>query len=307
MEMRQIQIVLAVAKHSSFGDAAWETAVAASTVSRYVQTLEQELGVSLFERNGRSKVTLTPEGEKLIPELQNLADYAQSLLRHAELLRETENSMRLRIGCPNGLSTLGEDEILIDFNAVYPDIAIEQIVSNKPKELWKQLQYGELDAFFTMRPWESRFEKIEENSCVEQIVLEKLHLNLALPAHHTAIQDGKVSLAALKDEVFLFRAFSPDMRRDPNIQCFISACEKEGFEAKVSFQQMRTSAMFDMVVVGQGILPLMYVPRTIYPGVTIVPSTNEDYAFAKVLYYKKEKQSKALKRFLKFLLQSGDI
>lgn len=48
MDLRQIEIVLSVAKHMSFSEAAWENSVAISTVSKQISALENELGVRLF-------------------------------------------------------------------------------------------------------------------------------------------------------------------------------------------------------------------------------------------------------------------
>lgn len=59
MELEQIQIFAAVAKHFSFSAAAAELFISHSTTSRTVSALEQELGVRLLERSGNRIFGLT--------------------------------------------------------------------------------------------------------------------------------------------------------------------------------------------------------------------------------------------------------
>lgn len=62
MEVRQLEAFLAVADQLHFGRAAAILHLAPSPLSRAIRSLENELGVPLFERNTRS-VTLTSAGE----------------------------------------------------------------------------------------------------------------------------------------------------------------------------------------------------------------------------------------------------
>jgi DNA-binding transcriptional LysR family regulator len=66
MELEQIQIFAAVAKHFSFSAAAAELFISHSTTSRTVSALEQELGVRLLERSGNRIFGLTEAGRVLL-------------------------------------------------------------------------------------------------------------------------------------------------------------------------------------------------------------------------------------------------
>ena len=68
-----IEHALAVAAHLSFRDAAASLGVGQSVVSRRIQVLEDELGVSLFERH-RAGVRLTNAGAQY---LQRVSDALQ--------------------------------------------------------------------------------------------------------------------------------------------------------------------------------------------------------------------------------------
>ena len=81
--------------------------------------VEEELKVRLFERNARARVSLTPEGEALLPLLRRLEeDHTQLLERAGELASPKEQELHL--GFPNGWSTLGEDELLLGFHERSP-------------------------------------------------------------------------------------------------------------------------------------------------------------------------------------------
>jgi hypothetical protein len=62
MELRQLKSFLKIAEVQSFSEAAKEMGYSQSALSVQIHSLEQELGVKLFDRMGR-QVTLTPPGK----------------------------------------------------------------------------------------------------------------------------------------------------------------------------------------------------------------------------------------------------
>ena len=63
LDLRYLKYAIQVAEAGSFRRAAERIAISQSTVSRRVQMLERQLGVSLFERT-RTGAALTPEGAR---------------------------------------------------------------------------------------------------------------------------------------------------------------------------------------------------------------------------------------------------
>ena len=66
MELRQLRYFAKAAETLSFSEAARALNVAQSTLSQQVKQLEDELGVTLFER-GPHSISLTEPGERLLP------------------------------------------------------------------------------------------------------------------------------------------------------------------------------------------------------------------------------------------------
>ena len=61
MQIRQLEYFLAVCEHLNFTKAARQFYISQTAVSLQIQTLEEELGVRLFNRTNR-RVELTPAG-----------------------------------------------------------------------------------------------------------------------------------------------------------------------------------------------------------------------------------------------------
>lgn len=86
MELRHLRYFLAVAEDLSFRGAAERLHLAQPALSAQIKSLEDELGVKLFERTTRS-VTLTNAGRVMLDEARNVmnaATRAENRARHAD-------------------------------------------------------------------------------------------------------------------------------------------------------------------------------------------------------------------------------
>ena len=70
MRIEQLKAFLAITETGNFGQAAKKCGVTQSTISRQIQSLEQQLGLSLFHRTSQAKLTVG--GEKLYPRAQKI-------------------------------------------------------------------------------------------------------------------------------------------------------------------------------------------------------------------------------------------
>lgn len=79
MTITQLQYVLAVAEHKSINSAARMLYVAQSSVSGSIKELEDELGITIYNRSNRG-ITITKEGEELIRYAKNVIGQYQLIL-----------------------------------------------------------------------------------------------------------------------------------------------------------------------------------------------------------------------------------
>ncbi len=304
MNQRQIRIVLAVAKHLSFSQAAWETSYAASVVSKQVAALEKELGVRLFERKARAKVELTETGRALLPHLNNI----QSEYDAVDRLMETMNGQKvLTVVCPRAFTTLGEDELISVFCSRYRDVEVRQTEGSQTACI-DLLESGSAD--FSIRLLSDA--QLEAMRTAKKrlgfLPLAKNRVGVLLRSDHPAIRNGHVALKDLSDELFLLRYVENGTDGDTMIALFREACRSEGFEPRLRFRSgMRRTAVFSLVSDGYCAIPVMYAPKYQYPGTSFLQFTKDYYSFHVPLLYRKDDPSPTARNFLRCAAENRRI
>src|SRR5579859_5160407 len=81
MNFSQLQSFVALADTSSFTEAAYAIDLTQSAVSHALAALENELGVTLLERNRKGVVALSQAGQKILP-------HARALLAQMEAIEQ---------------------------------------------------------------------------------------------------------------------------------------------------------------------------------------------------------------------------
>jgi DNA-binding transcriptional LysR family regulator len=122
---------VAAARHLSFTRAGEELCLSQSAISRQVQTLEEQLGVALFQRSTRS-LRLTAEGERLFRAAGEALDRLGSVV---EELSASRRRPRVTISASTGVAALWLVPRLSDFQARYPDIGVRVAADNRNVDL----------------------------------------------------------------------------------------------------------------------------------------------------------------------------
>jgi LysR family glycine cleavage system transcriptional activator len=118
--LNAIRTFVAAARSQSFTTAAQELHVTQGAVSRMVQALELELGILLFNRNGRF-ITLTPAGQRYYQEV-SLA--LQRIAEATRALRQDEASQALQLVVNSGFAIRWLMPRLPSFKQRYPNIDV---------------------------------------------------------------------------------------------------------------------------------------------------------------------------------------
>ncbi len=123
MEIRVLRYFLAVVREESITKAAEVLHITQPTLSRQLAQLEEEMGVTLFERGSR-KIALTGEGMLLRRRAEEIVELADKTAQ--ELAKEeTELSGNISIGC----GELGSMEIVAEaccsFQKKYPRVTFD--------------------------------------------------------------------------------------------------------------------------------------------------------------------------------------
>ncbi|BBY63044.1 LysR family transcriptional regulator [Mycolicibacterium helvum] len=123
MNLQQLRYVVALAETQSFTKAAESAFVVQSALSQQIRKLEDELGVSLFERTTRS-VSLTPAGEALLPVVHQVLAGVDKIMVDAQALSGTIGG-RLTVGMMEvPTESLDVAALMATFHARYPDVSV---------------------------------------------------------------------------------------------------------------------------------------------------------------------------------------
>ena len=151
MNLRDLKYILAVADTRHFGRAAERCFVSQPTLSGQIKKLEEELGVTIFERTNRS-VEITPIGEAILA-------HARLLIEQANAIEQTARAHQdplagpLRIGAIPTLSPYLMPLILVPLKRQYPQLRL--VLSEEITEaLMNRLHRHELDAVLIATPAE---------------------------------------------------------------------------------------------------------------------------------------------------------
>lgn len=192
MELRHLSTFKVVAEVKGFTRAAEVLGYAQSSITAQIQSLEQELGVPLFNRLGK-RIVLTEAGERLLPfvtEMQKLLEQAKSAVSEGHLPQGT-----LVISAPETLCAFRLPLLLQEYRRRFPQVKIV-LRPGLCSEQRERLRTGEIDIAFLMD------QVIEMPDLhVESLLAERILL-VASPAHPLA-KKKTVSPHDLRDETVL--------------------------------------------------------------------------------------------------------
>jgi DNA-binding transcriptional LysR family regulator len=193
MDLRQLEILRAIAETGSFTAAGTRLRISQSAVSRQVLLLEEEFGAPLFVRSGR-RIQITPTGEALL----------QLSHRVFADIRETASGLGQRHQTLSGVLTLGAGmtvcmyvfpPLVSEYRRAYPGVEIKVVTGGTPR-LLRKLRAAAIDLALLTLPIDDRELR------VEPVWREEMLLVLP-PDHRLARVPQPISPAELAHEPFI--------------------------------------------------------------------------------------------------------
>lgn len=189
--LKQLVAFEAVARHRSFSHAAADLCLTNGAVSRQVKTLEDHLGVALFNRSPTG-VDLTTAGHRLLPSVRVAFDRLELTTR--DLLQD-ERQGALIVGCLPTLALCWMIPLLRRFRVDHPDIQVSIQTYAHP---WKHL-HGELDVAIDLGVAD------DTDECVSHKILDERHGPVC---HPDLVASGKLQDINCLAELTLLHADS---------------------------------------------------------------------------------------------------
>ena len=188
MRIEQLQAFIAITETGNFGQAAKQCGVTQSTISRQIQSLEQDLGLPLFHRSTQAKLTIG--GEKLLPRAQKIClEWEKASQECADLIAGKQPE--LCVAAIHSVCAHYLPPILQQFCSDYPDVQLRVTALGSDRAL-KVLRDGLIDVAIVMN---NRF--LTASAEVEVTVLYEEQVDVLMAANHPLSDLEKVPLSEL--------------------------------------------------------------------------------------------------------------
>lgn len=293
MNSRQLEYFLAVARELNFTKAAESMFVSQTAVTQQIKVLEEQLGVSLFERTKR-KVVLTPAGKVFQNEAKgilNRMDMAKQRTREAS----SGFTGTLDIGFTVGIGNTGISDRIQAFNQKYPNISMK-FRNFSPSMLLKQLKDGEVDLAI-MPLFEEKF--------YAGVQYKKVYTNnlvAVLPKKHVLAQNQYVNWKELRDENLILAATpNSEIGEDKGI---VESFLRLGYKPNVVYNIEDVETIFFMVSANMGVTILpeyMAIPLETRGRLTAVPFGGMEAQIDIIAGWVPGRDNPSLERILPFL------
>lgn len=215
MELRHLRSFIAVAEDLSFTQAAARVHVAQPALSVQVRQLEEEIGVTLFDRSRRA-IRLTDAGVVLLAEARRLL---AGLEQGVDLVRRTGTGAvgRLTIGFVPSASNGALPPMLRRFGTSHPDVALD-LREMAPDALVRELHEHRIDLALLYLPF--------ADTSLATAVVARESFVVALPEDHPLAARARIDVARLRDEPFVLpaRHGMPGLRAQ-----VLDICREAGF------------------------------------------------------------------------------
>lgn len=224
-----------VAGQGSVTNAAKNLGVPQSSLSRRLKTVEQVLGLSLFQPAGR-QLALTPQGRDLYEQTHQLVLALNEAIEAVRSNADPESGL-VRFGFPLSLGPVSIPSLLADFHRRAPGIRLH-LVQAHGLALVDQMNDGSLDLAVM----------IPAPTDIPSTLLGYQRISLYVARDHPLSQSQRVDIADLKDETFIANPPSFHLRKVLNLWC-----AEAGFTPRVPFEITEFDTLRGLVETGLGI------------------------------------------------------
>lgn len=235
MRLRHIEVFQAVLQAGSVSGAARLLNVSQPNVSRVLTHAEQQLGFALFDRTPQGLI-VTPEGRRLLPEVEALFSHIQAIGVLAEQLRQGEGQ-HVRIGSAHALGHSVMAPVLVDFRRQIPGGSVE-LVTGHFNTLSQDLLHYKMD-----------FALAFGEQVSSELVSEPIYqANMVALLPPDSSMEGPVSLSWLCDNELLML-----QQQDPLGQVLSRVLRENGLTPRSPLQIKTYSVIADLVLAGGGV------------------------------------------------------
>ncbi len=252
MNFRNLQYFLAAAEEKNITHAARKLYISQQSLSGHIAKLEEELGVSLFERGPELKLTYA--GERLALIARQICSLEQEIFQETGEISDRRRG-RLRLGVSYTCGRAILPTILPAFCAAHPLVEISLMEGNY-RQLNEWLSKGEIDVLIGYMPIDL------PGVQVDQILTERLFLACPKPFRERIFRGNEALLRKAREECPDIRLFADEpfilLKKGNRIRAQLdSFTAQTGFVPKILLETENIETAFALAEQGMGV--------TVYP------------------------------------------
>lgn len=305
MELRHLRYFIAAAEEEHFGRASERLHVTRPAVSQIIADLEDELGITLFERLAQ-RVKLTAAGRALLPHVQAIMnDLNQAVVIARRVGEGKTGALNVGYGSLTLLHPLFRAAIK-KFHEDCPDVTLSLLEIGTSQQA-KALAEGRIHAgFMHLGPPATAPRKTRDAAAApdDEPVLERFKiqtggLGVVVPSDHPLAGRKSVSLGDLAREAFVVVAHSS---ASVGYGQLFSLCQKVGFEPRVAQEVESVATLLNLVSVGVGIGLVVTGRNFNYPAsLKVLPLEGVNHTTTFALAWVKGRTEPVLDRFIQIV------
>ena len=243
LEIRHLRYFVAVAEHLHFGKAAEYLHISQPPLTRQIQQLEEELGVSLLARTNR-RVELTPEGRLFLDEAKQLVTRFDALKQRASEAARGQLG-KLSIGFISVADYHVLPSLLSEFQSRFPNVTLNLREATTDIQL-NALREGEIDIGIVLGPVTDA--ALEFRPLFREELVAVLPASDKLSVRGTALLPLAVKSLADRPFVMFPRPFAPGL-----YDHIVAVCARGGFTPRVTQEAIQMQTIISLVSVGMGV------------------------------------------------------
>ncbi|VTU26143.1 Ben and cat operon transcriptional regulator [Variovorax sp. SRS16] len=262
MELRQLRQALVLAETLNFTRAAERLHMAQPPLSTSIRKLEEELGVTLFERLPTG-LKITHEGEAVLRQARRALFFVEEVRRAARAGEAGEQGL-LRIGFTGSATYVLMPNLIRAFRAAYPRVEL-MIDEATTSELLRRLEQQTLDVALVAFP-------VMEPTTCDIAPLVEGRMMLAVGPESRLAARTEVTLAEIADQPFIIhsRTLAPNMHT-----MTMDAFRTAGVQPRIVQEAAQVHTILRLVESGMGVgLVADFVARYAGGGVKLLPVTD---------------------------------
>lgn len=285
IEIRDLQVLLAVAERGSFRRAAEHLRLGQSAVSRRIRSLEDKIGVSLFERRSI--------GSRLTDAGQRFSKRARSILHEVSFAKEDADSSgrakrgRIAIGLIVSISKGPARNLIESWGGGLHDVEL-QFFETERSELLSDLSHRKIDALLAAGEPDAELG--------DALLIGREPIFLATCCDHPCTNRPALTWDDIQDETFIVSSREPG----PEIHDFIvQRLARFGTKVDVRRHLLGREGIMNLVGLGFGVTLVVDHWRGVsYPNVTFSRIGSQEDTVPFSLTWRPENDNPALRRFI---------